>query len=559
MPAVTLTEDANMLDAAQQLLALRRGLDVYYLDLRTSPDPVLAAGAWCALLDGGHLMPRPDLWPELVGTCRHRAVRRRAFDFFETVVLEHDLASHVAEVSADSADAPIDASRLAALDFDPAAGAAAAERLFLATGDLAALVDGQALAADAYGWRAGLVWALRVVLLSPANIALHLRVFTALNDAGQGELLARYGGIIERAGFDPTLVALFLGAAAHWRGEDEAALGFVATIDPDRLPATAPLAPHLGLVLRLRAASEDRLGRYRNAHASLLSAHRSDRRMDIDPEDYYRGVAAKKRAAIPWLPPDARNDVVQMLGFPRSGTTLLENALAAHPLIETFEEIPSLQALTERTERRGQLPDTRAAGQIAALLAARAAYYEEIDLRRQKPDATVLVDKYPIRSGEADFLARLFPSWRYIFAVRHPFDVVLSCFRQRFAPNPAMENFRTFGGAVRLYDFVMSEWFAVHGLDDASVKYVRYDELVGDFPLVTEDVLRFLGLGWDNAVSEFAAAADSRATRTPSYQKVRQGLGLGVQSSWQNYRFLFDDESARPLFKWAEFFGYPTA
>jgi hypothetical protein len=56
----------------------------------------------------------------------------------------------------------------------------------------------------------------------------------------------------------------------------------------------------------------------------------------------------------------------------------------------------------------------------------------------------------------------------------------------------------------------------------------------------------------------FAKAAESRSTRTPSYQKVRQGLTIGVQTQWRNYGFLFQSPEAKPLFKWAEFFGYPT-
>ena len=63
---------------------------------------------------------------------------------------------------------------------------------------------------------------------------------------------------------------------------------------------------------------------------------------------------------------------------------------------------------------------------------------------------------------------------------------------------------------------------------------------------------------WDDAVRDFSKSADNRAAKTPSYQKVRQGLSIGVQSSWRNYGFLFQSEATRPLKKWAEFFGYPT-
>ena len=526
--------------------------------MRRSSDDILTVGAWCALLDMDQLSGRPDLWDELIGMCRHRAIRRRAFDFFHARVLEHGLARRVLETPAENTDEPADSVMAAETAFDPTGAAKASGRLFLATGNLQALVRAQAMAADAEGWRAALVWAVRLVLLTPANIALHIRVFTLLDDAGKADLLEAYGRALARSGLDNALPTLFLGAAAFWRDDLAGALEAVIRLDPDAMRPDAVLAPYRGLPLRLRAMSEERLGRFETALASFAAAHRAETRPGVDADDYYRGVEAKKRVGVPPLPDDPRTDVAQMLGFPRSGTTLLENALAAHPLIETFEEIPALRALTEKTERRSRGADAVARDPVALFGYARAAYYEEIDIRRRKPEARVLIDKLPLRSGEAAFLARLFPAWRYIFSIRHPFDVVLSCFKQRFAPNPAMENFRTVEGAVRLYDFAMSEWFAVHTLTDAAVRYVRYEELVTDFDRVVGGVLDFLGVGWNDAVAQFATAADRRASRTPSYHKVRQGLGIGVQSSWRNYGDLFQSAATRPLHKWAEFFGYPT-
>jgi hypothetical protein len=190
--------------------------------------------------------------------------------------------------------------------------------------------------------------------------------------------------------------------------------------------------------------------------------------------------------------------------------------------------------------------------------AARVRYFAELRANRRKPEADILIDKMPIRSADAEFVTKLFPEWRYIFSVRHPFDVALSCFKQRFVPNTAMENFRTIEGTARLYDFAMTEWFKRHTMDDPNVHYVRYDELVTNFEPVTLGVLYFLGAEWDDAVREFAAAAEKRSVKTPSYQKVRQGLSIGVQTQWRNYDFVFQSPAAEPLHKWAEFFGYPT-
>ena len=141
-----------------------------------------------------------------------------------------------------------------------------------------------------------------------------------------------------------------------------------------------------------------------------------------------------------------------MLGFPRSGTTLLENALAAHPNIETLEEIPAFNPVVayRQFDRQARIPRRG--------LAARRRYYESIAHDPSKPDASIVVDKLPIRSVYADILTKLFPEKRYIFSIRDPRDVVLSCFKQDFVPNPAMEHFRTVRGrlpALRLCDVAM--------------------------------------------------------------------------------------------------------
>ncbi len=202
----------------------------------------------------------------------------------------------------------------------------------------------------------------------------------------------------------------------------------------------------------------------------------------------------------------------------------------------------------------------QAAQSVEAGLIARERYYAEIDRRRVKPEAACLVDKLPIRSAEAKFLVKLFPEKKYLFSIRHPFDVVLSCFKQDFKPNTAMANFHTIPDAIRLYDFTMTEWFSRYGLeDDPRVHYVRYDKLVTDFESEARAICDFLGVAWDDRVLDFAAASEGRRVRTPSYQKVRSGLSLGVQSSWKNYSFLFETPEANALKKWARFFGYPTS
>ena len=67
-----------------------------------------------------------------------------------------------------------------------------------------------------------------------------------------------------------------------------------------------------------------------------------------------------------------------------------------------------------------------------------------------------MVDKNPLRTLHARALRNLLPEQRYIFCIRHPYDVVLSCMRNNFVANAAMESFRSFEQGVRFFVFAMS-------------------------------------------------------------------------------------------------------
>ena len=314
------------------------------------------------------------------------------------------------------------------------------------------------------------------------------------------------------------------------------------------------------LTVKLRettALALEKQGDYRRALATFLDMKKVSLGGDHDLNEFYKMNVDAGRLEVPALPPDEHPNTFVMTGFPRSGTTLLENILAAHPDIETFEEIPTRSSLQFFLDRN--LPrQARADDPTPLFLAARQRYDREIERRRRKTGARVLIDKMPLRSAEAVFMKKLFPDRRFIFSIRHPFDVVLSGMRQSFKNNIAMEHFRSFETAVALYDFTMEQWFSVHDMTAPAVCYLRYDDLVTDFDASVGRVLAFLGVDWDDSVREFAQLAAQRSARTPSYGKVRQGLSIGIQTAWRNYEFLFQSPAARPLYKWAEFFGYPT-
>jgi Sulfotransferase family len=523
----------------------------YYAPLLVSGSELVRVGAWCALLDREAVVPQQ--YPTLLGLCSYGAIQARAYRFFEGN-WDHDLAAEAAEMAASREADADDLARKAELACDEQRGADAEHRRFLATGRFDALVALVEKTEQAGGWRAALPVAVDVLVLTPhepiaADILLRL-----IDRSGDTKLLRAVLDQLKSAALHPYLVMLYEAASSLAAGDAVACQKLLRTLDAARPPRADIVQRIRPTALRLNAEAFETLGDFKAALVAYTELKKSEQ-TGPPGDEYYRLVRAATAQAIPPLPADLNSNHVVMTGFPRSGTTLLENALAAHPRIETYEEIPAVSSMQLLLAR--ELPGAASEAEAVAIcLRARERYYDEEQRRHRKDGADIFIDKMPMRSSEAKLLMKMFPEKRYVFSIRHPYDVVLSCFKQRFSRNIAMQQFDSFEGATRLYDFSMSQWFEAHRLDDPKVHYLRYDDLVTSFEPSVRGVLEFLGADWDPAVLGFAELADKRFARTPSYQKVRQGLAIGVQSSWRNYGFLFKTPAARPLAKWVEFFGY---
>ena len=225
-----------------------------------------------------------------------------------------------------------------------------------------------------------------------------------------------------------------------------------------------------------------------------------------------------------------------LVGFPRSGTTLLDQILDAHPGIHVLEEQPVLLALRDRVqELPGGYPD--ALGEISAKLRdeLRALYQSRLQ-QAGAPDGKLTVNKLPLNLIHIGLIHRIFPDARLILALRHPGDVVLSCFMQDFTLNNAMANFLALEDAARLYDEALRLWYACRERLPLQVHELRYEALVAGFDAEVAQLLQFLGLPWDDKVRDFAAHARGRLIRTPSYEQVTGALHDRSIGRWRRYR-----------------------
>lgn len=522
----------------------------YSQHLVISADLYVRVGGFAALLDLSAL-PR-SLWEEAVREARHGAVATRAFTFFmanfeyelaERVVAVFEPSEHVSTVEGMRASLRMDASRLVDLN----------ARQFLNEARVEHLMAAAEQAEAASGWREAIVWLARATVLNPIAPAGAYRLLRVLETANQFEAMEQALEIFGKGGVFAEVCAIYRGVVLLHKKDPQGALRALSKLQMSDIRSGDSVRARL---CQIRAQADEALGQYRDALKWYQEINRQGVPKGLDKRAYLATIERLSRAVYPALSPDPRRDNVMMLGFPRSGTTLLEHALAAHPEIETFEEIPSLTSMILYVER---ILEDRIAGEAQrreAFEEARRRYYVEIERRKSKSGALLFVDKLPIRSAWAQILEKFFPDKRYIFSIRHPYDVVLSCFKQSFTPNAAMENFRTLEDACDFYDRVMSIWFSAFPGESERVLYVRYDELVTSFEKEIRRTLAFLGVEWSDDVLRFAELSEVRKVGTPSYGKVRSGLSLGVQSSWKNYRFAFDTPHGAKLHKWIDRFGY---
>lgn len=241
---------------------------------------------------------------------------------------------------------------------------------------------------------------------------------------------------------------------------------------------------------------------------------------------------------------DPSNIPIFILGMPRSGSTLVEQILASHPLVlaggerrdfgQALRQIAGLEQNEEVLTGMTPITVSLCADTLCQLALA---YLERLPLL--PPDKRHITDKMPGNFRLAGFIQLALPNAKIIHTCRDPVDTCLSCFSKLFADELNYTyDLGELGRYYHAYRSLMDHWHAV--LPSDTILDVQYEAVVADLETETRRMLEFCGLPWDAACLSYHET--QRPVRTASVAQVRRPIYTTSVGKW-----LPDEAVLRPL------------
>jgi tetratricopeptide (TPR) repeat protein len=229
-----------------------------------------------------------------------------------------------------------------------------------------------------------------------------------------------------------------------------------------------------------------------------------------------------------------------LTGYPRSGTTLLGQALAAHPDIVGSEELEVFSGEVFPRLGENHTPDSpieRVLDELSPsqIFDARQLYLGAIQAILGEPIGIRMhLDKNPAMNLMIPAMKRVFPELKLVVALRDPRDVVVSCFLRYLPINPVSVCFLTLERTVDRYRLDMSAWLKMRDMIGQWVE-VRYEDMVADLTHEVRRTLAVLEVPWDEAILEYRTRASTKRVGSPSYEEVARPIFTSSIGRWQNY------------------------
>lgn len=268
--------------------------------------------------------------------------------------------------------------------------------------------------------------------------------------------------------------------------------------------------------------------------SEVLQRHLHNLAESLTPAHFQKWVEAGR--AFP------QQKMAVLAGFPRTGTTLLEQVLDSHPGLVSSDEreafgrdiFPAMW-LTEKTP----LPTAEVfdAIPVERLAIQRTRYLNYMAAALNQPIGDrVHLDKNPTMTLLLPGMLRLFPETKLLIALRDPRDVVVSCFMQYLPLNTNSVCFLTPERTARRYAHDMGVWLRLREMIPTPWLEVRYEDCVADLERQSRKALEFLGLPWDASVLNYRERLKEKAVSSPTYEAVSKPLYTSAIGRWKNYQ-----------------------
>ena len=312
-----------------------------------------------------------------------------------------------------------------------------------------------------------------------------------------------------------------------------------------------------------KAFIEDKIQNYDVAYSCFEKSQHASMNLKFDKNlylkfinSYKKNITNKKRIFYQFNDGIEDSNLSFLIGFPRSGTTLLDTILRSHKNIEVIEEkplIPNIEKLIK--EKFYKKLDNIVDISEDNLIILRKKYFELLSKFKNK-NVKILIDKLPLNTVSLPLINLIFPNAKIIFTHRHPYDTVLSCFQQCFTPNIAMANLKSLKSSSIMYNEVMNAWDLYK--NNLSLNHItsKYENLIEDFDGQIDKILQFLDLEWDENIKNYRKTAFERTKiNTPSFSQVIHPLYKSSIDKWKNYEKYFEG-CHQYLDPWVAYFDY---
>lgn len=233
-----------------------------------------------------------------------------------------------------------------------------------------------------------------------------------------------------------------------------------------------------------------------------------------------------------------------LVGFFRSGTTLTQEVLGAHPDIFVADETDFVWAMQRELQQMDgsadSIPDKLRKLDLPGILRLRESYWKRVrDRFGDSIGPRRLVDKFTLNTIDVGLINCIFPDAKVVFVMRDPRDVCVSCFMQLMVPTPATAHLLSWQGTAEFYARVMDWWMHIRQRMTLDFIEFRYEDAVAQFEPTYRQVFDFLGLTWDPGVANFHEHAQKKHIASPSRNQVAQPLYSSSVARWRHYEAAF--------------------